>query len=57
MDLINAEKQASWRGAPSEKRKTGTKLRAQLILDGSTGPQLKRIACHKGCSVTPVVKE
>jgi hypothetical protein len=35
----------------SEKRKC-TKLHAQFIFDASTRAQLKRIACHKGCSAT-----
>ena len=39
------------------KTKNGTKLRAQFIFDASTRAQLKRIACHKGCSVTSVIKE
>jgi hypothetical protein len=32
-------------------------LRAQFIFDASTRAQLKRIACHKGCSVTSLIKE
>jgi hypothetical protein len=39
------------------KNENGTKLRAQFIFDASTRAQLKRIACHKGCSVTSLVKE
>jgi hypothetical protein len=55
MALTKAEKQAS-RRAQSE-NENGTKLRAQFIFDASTRAQLKRIACHKGCSVTSVIKE
>jgi uncharacterized protein YvpB len=51
MALTNAEKQASWRER-NLKNENGTKLRAQFIFDASTRAQLKRIACHKGCSVT-----
>jgi hypothetical protein len=32
-------------------------LRAHSIFDASTRAQLKRIACHKGCSVTSLIKE
>jgi hypothetical protein len=39
------------------KREDGTKLRAQFIFQASTRVQLKRIACHKGCSVTSLIKE
>jgi hypothetical protein len=42
--------------ASSEKRKRH-KLRAQFIFDASTRVQLKRIACHKGCSVASLIKE
>jgi hypothetical protein len=56
MALTNAEKQASWRER-NLKNKNGTKLRAQFIFDASTRAQLKRIACHKGCSVTSLIKE
>jgi hypothetical protein len=56
MALTNAEKQASWRERPP-KKENGTKLRAQFIFDASTRAQLKRIACHKGCSVTSLIKE
>jgi hypothetical protein len=40
----------SWRER-NLKNENGTKLRAQFIFDASTRAQLKRIACHKGCSV------
>jgi hypothetical protein len=56
MALTNAEKQASWRER-NLKNENGTKLRAQFILGASTMAQLKRIACHKGCSVTSLIKE
>jgi hypothetical protein len=56
MALTNAEKQASWRER-NLKNENGTKLRAQFIFDASTRAQLKRIACHKGCSVTSLIKE
>jgi hypothetical protein len=56
MPLTNAEKQASWRER-NLKNENGTKLRAQFIFDASTKAQLKRIACHKGCSVTSLIKE
>jgi hypothetical protein len=32
-------------------------MRAQYIFDASTGAQLKRIGCRKGCSVTSLIKE
>ena len=35
----------------------GAKLCPQFIFDASTRAQLKRIACHKGCSVTSLIKE
>jgi hypothetical protein len=54
--LTNAEKQASWRERNLE-NEDGTKLRARFIFDASTRAQLKRIACHKGCSVTSLIKE
>jgi hypothetical protein len=50
MAVTNAEKQASWRER-HPKNENGTKLHAQFIFDASTRAQLKRIACHKGCSV------
>ena len=56
MALTNAEKQASWRERHL-KNENGTKLRAQFIFDASTNSQLKRIACHKDCSVTSLIKE
>jgi hypothetical protein len=56
MALTNAEKQASWRERHL-KKEHGTKLRAQFIFDVSTRAQLKRIATHKGCSVTSLIKE
>jgi hypothetical protein len=56
MALTNAEKQARWRERHL-KNENGTKLRAQFIFDASTRAQLKRIACHKGCSVTSLIKE
>jgi hypothetical protein len=54
--LTTAEQQVSWR---ERHLKTGnsTRLRAQFIFDVSTRAQLRRIACHKGCSVTSLVKE
>jgi hypothetical protein len=39
------------------KSENSTKLRAQFIFDASTSAQLKRIACHKGRSVTSLIKE
>src|SRR5215475_10065454 len=39
------------------KNETGTKLRAQFIFDASTRAQIRRIACHRGCSVTSLIKE
>ena len=56
MALTNAEKQASWRERHL-KNENGTKLRAQFIFDASTRAQLKRIAGHKGCSVTSLIKK
>jgi hypothetical protein len=56
MALTNAEKQASWRER-NPKNENGTKLRAQFIFDASTRAQLKRLARHKGCSVTSLIKE
>jgi hypothetical protein len=58
MALTNYEKQASWRER-NLKNENGTKSRAQFIFDASTRAQfkLKRIACHKGCSVTSLIKE
>jgi hypothetical protein len=55
MALINAEKHASWRER-NLKSENGTKLRAQFIFNASTRAQLKRIACHKGCSVTSIIE-
>jgi hypothetical protein len=54
--LTNAENEASWRECHL-KNENGTKLGAQFIFDASTRAQIKRIACHKGCSVTSVIKE
>jgi hypothetical protein len=56
MALTKAEKQARWceRHLKSE---NGTKLGAQFIFDAGARAQLKRIACHKGCSVTSLIKE
>ena len=56
MAITNAEKQARWRERHL-KNENGTKLRAQFIFDASTKAQLKRIARHKGCSVTSLIKE
>jgi hypothetical protein len=56
MTLTNAEKQARWREV-NLINKNRTKLRAQFIFDTSTRAQLKRIACHKGCSVTSLIRE
>jgi hypothetical protein len=56
MALSNAEKQARWR----ERHLDGsdaTKTRLQFIFDVSTTKQLKRIAAHKGCSVTSLIRE
>ena len=55
MALTTAEKQASWRERHL-KNENGTTLRAQFMFDASTA-QLKRIACHKDCSVTSLIKE
>jgi hypothetical protein len=52
--LANAEKQARWRER-SLKNENGTKF--QFIFDASTRARLKRIACHKGCSVTSLINE
>jgi hypothetical protein len=56
MALTNVEKQASWRERHL-KNENGNKLRAQFIFDASSRAQLKRIACHKNCSVTSLIKE
>jgi hypothetical protein len=56
MALTNAEKHASWRGRHL-KNENGTKMRAQFIFDASTRAQLKRIGCHKGSSMTSLIKE
>jgi hypothetical protein len=56
MALTNAEKQAS-RRERNLKNENGTKLRAQFIFDASTRAHLKRIARHKGRSVTSLIKE
>ena len=56
MAVTNGEKQASWRERHL-KNENGNKLRAQFIFDASTKAQLKRIACHKGSSVTSLIKE
>jgi hypothetical protein len=56
MALTNAEKQASWRER-NLKNENSTKLRAQFIFYASTKVQLKRIACHKGCSVPSLIKK
>ena len=56
MALTNAEKQASWRER-NLKDEDGTKLRAQFIFEARTRAQLKRIGCHKGCSLTSLIKE
>jgi hypothetical protein len=53
--VINAEQQASWLERHL-KNENGTKLCAQFIFDAGTRAQLKRIACHKGCSVTSLIK-
>jgi hypothetical protein len=56
MALTNAEKQARWRERHL-KSEDGTKLRAQFIFDANTRAQLKRIGCHKRCSLTSLIKE
>jgi hypothetical protein len=56
MALTKAEKQASWRER-NLKDENDTKLRAQFIFEDGTRAQLKRIACHMGCSVTSLIKE
>jgi uncharacterized phage protein gp47/JayE len=44
-------------GERNLKNENGTKLRAQFIFDAATRAQLNRIACHKGCSVTSLIRE
>jgi hypothetical protein len=56
MALTNAEKQARWRERHL-KHENGTKLRAQFIFDLGTTKQLKRVASHKGRSVTSLIRE
>jgi hypothetical protein len=54
MALTNAEKQARWRERHLD---NGTKTRAQFVFDVSTTKQLKRVAAHKGRSVTSLIRE
>jgi hypothetical protein len=54
MALSNAEKQARWRERHLD---NGTKTRAQFVFEVSTTKQLKRIAAHKGRSVTALIRE
>jgi hypothetical protein len=54
MPLSNAEKQARWREGNLD---NGTKARAQFVLDVSTTKQLKRVAAHRGRSVTSLIRE
>jgi hypothetical protein len=56
MALTNAEKQARWRERHLDSS-DGTKTRAQFVFDVSTTRQLKRIAAHKGRSVTSLIRE
>jgi predicted nicotinamide N-methyase len=56
MALSNAEKQARWRERHLDST-DGTKMRAQFVFDAGTSAQLKRIAAHKDCSVTALIRE
>jgi hypothetical protein len=53
MALSNAEKQARWRERNLD---NGTKTRAQFVFDVSTTKQLKRVAAHRGRSVTSLIR-
>jgi hypothetical protein len=56
MALSNAERQARWRERHLDSS-DGTKTRLQFIFDVSTTKQLKRVAAHKGRSVTSLIRE
>jgi hypothetical protein len=56
MAFSNAEKQARWRKRHLDSS-DGTKTRLQFIFDSDTRAQLKRVARHRGRSVTPLIRE
>lgn len=56
MTFSNAEKQARWRERHLDSS-DGTKTRLQFIFDVSTTKQLKRVARHRGRSVTALIRE
>ena len=56
MALTNAESQARWRERHLDSD-NGTKMRTQFVFDVGTTKQLKRVAAHKGRSVTSLIRE
>jgi hypothetical protein len=56
MALINAETQASWRERHL-KNENGTKFCALSSFSRQHQGPAQAVACHKGCSVTSLIKE
>jgi hypothetical protein len=54
MGLSNAEKQRRYR--ERHLGPDGTKARLQLVVDADTVAQLKRLARHRGCTLTEMVE-